>query len=89
MGNASFNSLYSSIRCSVSVHDQQISIFWKIPEWRGCEDIRTTSSTGNHVPSLDEAILPAEQEAQHAIQEQQHAERLAAQLRAMGIEPES
>ena len=52
--------------------------------------------TGNPVPSLDEAIVLAEQEAQraeqerqHAIQEQQRAERLATQLRAMGIEPEA
>ncbi len=37
---------------------------------------------GTPVPSLDEAILLAEQEAQRA-------ERLTAQLRAMGVEPDS
>ena len=51
--------------------------------------------TGNPVPSLEEAISiaaqeaqRAEQEAQRAEQEAQRAERLAAQLRALGIEPE-
>jgi len=45
--------------------------------------------TGKVVPSLDEAISLAEQEAQRAEQEHQRAERLAAQLQAMGINPES
>ena len=58
--------------------------------------------TGKPVPSLGEAIILAEQESQRAEQESQRAEqesqraeqerqrseRLAAQLRALGIEPE-
>ena len=46
------------------------------------------SHTGKAVPSLEEAILWAEQEAQRAEQERQRSERFAAQLRALEIEPE-
>ena len=45
--------------------------------------------TGQVVPSLEEAMFQAAQEAQRAEQEAQRAERLAAQLRALGVEPEA
>ena len=45
--------------------------------------------TGMRVPFLEEAMGLAAQEAQRAEQETQRAERLAARLRAIGIDPDA
>jgi Uma2 family endonuclease len=56
------------------------------------EKLRYFTPDGQLVPTPEEAALQAQQQAQQAQQQaqqaQQRAERLAAQLRALGIEPE-